>query len=108
MLPLPLQPLRPHTASEEQTSASSSSDERNACLRLRTTHPNGINRAARMSPVGAWPKLGRCIAPVVVVVEMLSVEVCAVLLLAKVRLAGAKVQEADVGRVPQAKVTVPV
>ena len=107
VLLLPPQPLRPKTARDEHASASSNSEERHACLRLRSIHPNGMRSAASTSPDDALPKLGRSSAAVVIV-ETVSVVLCAVLLPVKLSVVGAKLHVAAVGRVPQAKVTVPV
>jgi hypothetical protein len=107
VLLLPPQPLRLKTPSKEHASASSNSEERHACLRLRSAHPNGMSSPASTSPDDALPKPGRSSAAVVMV-ETVSVVLCAVLLPVKLSVVGAKLQVAAVGRVPQAKVTVPV
>ena len=102
-----LHPLVPSTANDEHVSASRSSTGCKACLRLRRAKPSGMKRNASSMPPTSFPKAGRSRAAVVIV-EMVSVELCAMLFPLNVSVVGEKLHVAAVGRVPQAKLTLPV
>jgi hypothetical protein len=75
-------------------------------LHRRHTRPRGNNIAKKIP--GAMFLPGSCSSfAVVVLVEIVSVVLCAVLLPENARLAGEKVQAAAVGSAPQVNVAVP-
>ncbi len=70
--------------------------------------PSGSRRSAANSGVSVLRPGSDCSAATVVTVANVRVVLAAVLFPVKARLVGAKRQDAPVGKVPQAKVTVPV
>ena len=99
-------PLNPAT---NPTISSTANTAPRTTLRDRRAKPSGISKTANTIVVAVLPKTAGCPnIPVVVVVEMVSVVVCAVFAPVKLSVVGENVHAAEVGTLPQANVTVPV
>lgn len=99
-------PLKPATS--PTASSNANSVPRTSLLDLRA-NPSGINNSATTIVVAVLlNRPGCCNRPVVLVVEKVSVVLCAALAPVKLSELGENVQAAADGRVPHANVTVPV